>query len=155
MLRRMLSRVGLLFMLPAIASAQGSGTISGTIADPSGAGIPSAKITVTEVSTGISRTGFSGTEGYYLLNSLRPTEYRLSASAPGFRDFTQKGITLLADQSIALNVSLQLGVASETVTVDAKPPQVDITTATLRQVVDSQRMVELPLNGRNAAQLTT
>ena len=79
----------------------------------------------------------------------------LSASAPGFRDFTQKGITLLADQSVALNVSLQLGVASEAVTVDATPPQVDITTATLRQVVDSQRMVELPLNGRNAAQLTT
>jgi Carboxypeptidase regulatory-like domain len=155
MLRRMLSRACLLFVLPAITSAQGSGTISGTIADPSGAGIPSAKITITEVSTGISRTGFSGTEGYYLLNSLRPTEYVLSASAPGFRDFTQKGITLLADQSIALNVSLQLGVASETVTVDAKPPQVDITTATLRQVVDSQRMVELPLNGRNAAQLTT
>src|ERR1035441_9757137 len=141
---RILSKLCLLFVVSAIAWAQGSGTISGTVADPSGALIPSAKITVTEVSTGISRTGFSGAAGYYVLNSLRPTEYLLSASAPGFRDFTQKGITLLADQSITLNVNLQLGAASETVTVDAAPPQVDTSTATLRQVVDSQRMVELP-----------
>ena len=110
---------------------------------------------VTETQTGIARTTVSDSAGLYVLNALRPTDYTLVVSMPAFRQFAQKGITLLADQSATINVKLEVGSASETVNVEASAVQVDTATGTLRQVVDSPRMVTLPLNGRNAAQLTT
>src|SRR2546426_4581047 len=137
----------------AIAWGQGLSTISGTVSDPSGAVVPSARITAVEVRTGLSRTAISSGEGYYVVGSLRPTDYALSVEATGFRNFNQTGITLLANDSVTINVKLELGSTSEAVNVQATVVQVDTTTATLRQVVDSARMIELPLNGRNPAQL--
>jgi hypothetical protein len=139
----------------AISFGQGFGTISGVITDPSGAAIAQVNVTATEVATGLTRTAVSTADGYYVLNSLRPAEYVVSVERTGFEKFRQTGITLLANQSLTVNVSLTLGSTSESVTVNASAAQVDTTTATLRQVVESSRMVELPLNGRNAAQLTT
>jgi hypothetical protein len=142
-------------LLAAIIFGQGFGTISGVITDPSGAAAAQVKVTATEVATGLTRTAVTSAEGYYTLNSLRPADYALSVEQVGFEKFRQTGITLLANQSLTINVSLTLGSTNESVTVNASAAQVDTTTATLRQVVDSSRMVELPLNGRNAAQLTT
>lgn len=142
-------------LLPRSASAQGFGTISGSVADPSGAAVPSANVTVTEVSTGLSRTAVTNQDGYYVLNSIKPSGYVLSVDQAGFKKFTQTGIVLLANQSLTVNIALSLGSTSESVSVNAAATQVDLTTPTLRQVVDSSRMVEMPLNGRNAAQLTT
>ncbi len=141
-------------LLSVSAWGQGLGTITGSVADPSGAVIPSATVTATEVETGASRTSVTSGSGYYVLSSLRPTNYTLTVTAPGFRRFTENGIILLADQSATFNAKLEVGSATETMTVEATGAQVDTTTATLRQVVDSQRMATLPLNGRNAAQLT-
>src|SRR4029077_19181642 len=93
-------------------------------------------------------------EGFFVISSLRPTRYRMRGEAAGFRTFTQTGITLLADDNITLSVNMALGSTTDTVNVEASAVQVDTTTPTLRQVVDGARMVELPLNGRNAAQLT-
>ena len=78
----------------------------------------------------------------------------LTVMAPGFREVRQDQITLLADQSLSLNVSLELGTASESVEVHAEGAMADVAMATLRQVVDERRMVDLPLNGRNAASFT-
>jgi hypothetical protein len=135
--------------------AQGLGTISGGVSDPSGAVVASAKVTLSEAGTGLSRTAFTTQDGNYVLNSLRPAQYILNVEKTGFSRFTQSGITLEASQSATVNVQLTLGSTSEAVTVSAAADQVDTTTQTLKQVVDSSRMVELPLNGRNAAQLTT
>lgn len=138
-----------------LALAQGVGTIGGTVTDPSGAVVPSVTVTVTEVGTGYSRSATTSGEGYYVIPSLRPGRHTLTAEAPGFRNYSQIGIFLLADQSLTVNVGLELGRAAETITVEASPLQVDTTTGTLnKQVVDQTRMVELPLNGRNAAELT-
>src|SRR5258708_9520353 len=153
-MRNMLWRPFVASLLSVSAWGQGLGTIAGSVADPSGALIPSATVTAIEVETGASRTAVSSGSGYYVLNSLRPTQYTLTIAAPGFRRFTENGIILLADQSATINVKLEVGSATETMTVEASGAQVDTTTATLRQVVDSQRMATLPLNGRNAAQLT-
>ncbi|HMF75608.1 MAG TPA: carboxypeptidase regulatory-like domain-containing protein, partial [Bryobacteraceae bacterium] len=150
--------LGIVLFQFALASAvfgQGFGTISGTVSDPSGAPIAQVTVTLTEVATEFSRTAVTTAEGYYTLNSLRPAQYILSVQQTGFEKFRQIGITLLANQSLTLNVGLTMGSTSESITVNASATQVDTTTATLRQVVDSERMVELPLNGRNAAQLTT
>lgn len=142
-------------MLSAAAWGQGQATISGTVTDASGAVVPGAAIKVTETQTGVSRSTVSDNGGLYLLNALRPTSYTLTVTAPAFRQFAQSGITLSADQSANIQIRLEVGSAADTVTVEAAAAQVDTTTSTIRQVVDSARMVELPLNGRNAATLTT
>jgi hypothetical protein len=136
------------------AWAQGLSTINGSVTDPSGAVIPNAKISAVEVDTTLSREAVSNSDGLYVLNGLRPTRYNILASAPGFRPLTQAGIVLEANDAITINLKLEIGATSETLNVEAAAVQVDTTTATIRQVVDSARMVELPLNGRNAAQLT-
>src|ERR1700760_4313017 len=134
---------------------QGLSTINGSVTDPSGALIPNAKISAIEVDTTLSRDTVSSADGLYFLSGLRPTRYRLTVSATGFRPLTQEGILLEANDTLTINLKLELGATSETVNVEASAVQVDTTTATVRQVVDSQRMIELPLNGRNPAQLTS
>ena len=125
--------------------AQGSGTIAGTIVDPSGALIPNAEIRVSEIGTGYTRTAAANTEGFYVLPSLRPADYEVVVKAPGFRTVTQRGTTLLANQSLTLNFQLELGAATETVNVESSPVLVDTSTGSLKQVIERTRMVELPL----------
>ncbi len=154
MSRKLAFALILVLALSAWAHAQGLGTIVGTVTDPSGAVVPSAKVIVTQVGMGLTRSATADAQGYYVIPSLRPANYELAVEAAGFRRFTQAGITLLADQTATVNVTLQLGKTTESVTVEAAAAQVDTSTPTLKQVVDQARMVELPLNGRNAAQLT-
>ena len=137
---------------PVLLQAQGLGSIVGTVTDPSGAAVASAKITAKEQGTGLVREAMSDEHGYYVIPSLRPAAYGVSIEASGFSVAKQE-VTLLADQSLTLNVQLKLGMSTEIVTVSSGDTQVDTTTATIAQVVEQQRMVELPLNGRNAAQL--
>src|SRR3982074_2218331 len=96
---------------------QGLGKIVGTVQDPSGANILNATVTVTEVGKGFSRTANTDTSGFYVINSLHPAQYDLSVEASGFHTFDQKAITLLADQTLTLNVSMQVGSVTETVAV--------------------------------------
>src|SRR5947208_12968181 len=142
-----------LLMVPVLSHAQGLGSIVGTVTDPSGGAIASAQVTATEVGTGFAREASTGVEGHFVLPSLRPAAYRVSVEAKGFSVLNQ-GVTLLADQTLTVNIQLKLGMSTEIVTVSGASSQVDTTTATIAQVVEQQRMVELPLNGRNAAQLT-
>jgi len=145
--------VGLLISVA--AWGQAISTLNGTVSDPQGSSVPGAKITATEVGTGLKRDSVTNAEGLYVLSSLRPAQYELTAEAPGFRQFRQTGITLQANDNVTLNIKLEVGSTNETVTVQAEGSQVDTSSSTLKQVVDSARMVELPLNGRNAASLTT
>jgi Carboxypeptidase regulatory-like domain len=135
--------------------SQGFGTLVGTVTDPSGALVANAKVTVTESATDVSRQATTNTGGTYVIPGLRPTTYSLTVEAQGFSKYTQPDIQLTADQSITVNVSLTLGQANQVVTVESAVAQVDTYTSTLKETVDSQRMIELPLNGRNAAMLTT
>jgi hypothetical protein len=143
-----------LLVLPKGALAQGLASISGTVTDPSGAALASAEVTATESATGASRTTTTNGQGYYVFSSLRPAEYSLSVVAIGFQKVTQTKATLLADQALTLNFSLKVGSASEVVEVVSNAIQVDTSTSTVKQVIEQQRISELPLNGRNAAELT-
>ncbi|HTP32833.1 MAG TPA: carboxypeptidase regulatory-like domain-containing protein [Candidatus Acidoferrales bacterium] len=135
-------------------AGQGFGKIVGAAIDPQGLGVPNARVVVTEAATGLESSTVTNQEGFYTLPALRPTQYNLTVTAGGFKTFTQSGITLRADETVTVNASLQLGAAAEKVTVSADAPQVDTATGTLGQVVDTKRVEDLPLNGRNAAQLT-
>jgi hypothetical protein len=130
------------------------GGISGTVTDPSGAVVPGAEVTVTDAGTGQSRSAITNPQGHYVIPALRPGDYSLRVDALGFRKYSQSGIVLRADQRVTVNVALLVGETEATVTVDAGAQQVDTQTSTLTQVVDERRMVDLPLNGRNAAKLT-
>jgi hypothetical protein len=149
-----LSRTALLCALTVPVFAQGLGEFVGTVTDPSGGAVAAAKVTVTEQGTSFTRATVTSGDGYFTVPSLRPSVYNLTVEAPGFRRFSQSGVTLGADQKATVNVALQLGVASETVSVVGDSVQVDTSTATMKQVVDDKRIIELPLNGRNAATLT-
>jgi hypothetical protein len=141
-----------LFHTPA-ANAQGFGTIVGTVTDPTGSVIPSAKITVVNEGTQLARTVSSNEQGYFVVPALQPSTYDVSATASGFALFTQKGVTVLADQSLTLEMRMTIGQAVASVNVETSAVQVDTSTSTISQVVEEKRIVDLPLNGRNPVSL--
>ena len=143
-----------LFLLLSTAGfAQGLGSIVGTVSDSSGAVLPGAKITAVEAGTGLSRSAVADSQGYFVIPSLKPAQYSVSAEASGFRT-SKQNVTLLANQTLTVNSQLQIGSPTETVEVTGTQLQVDTTTPTMKQVLEGQRVLDLPLEGRNAAQLT-
>src|SRR5881409_3570540 len=145
----------LVLLFVAVSSqAQGLGSIAGRITDPEGASVANAKVTALQVGTGFSRTALSDTEGLFVIPSLQPATYSLSVEANGFSTARESGIVLLADQALTVNVGLKLGMTTEVVVVSGNALQVDTSTSTLKQVIEQQRLVEMPLEGRNAAKLT-
>ncbi len=135
--------------------AQGYGSISGTVADPSGAVIPGASVVALEVQTGNQTRTVSGKDGRFVFPTLLPSGYTLSVSAAGFESYAQSGIVLDADQALTINLVLKIGAQTQTVSVNAEAAHVDTTTGTLSQVINSASVQDLPLNGRAAAQLVT
>src|SRR5437660_3789000 len=145
----------LVLLFVAVSSqAQGLGSIAGRITDPGGASVANAKVTALQVGTGFSRTALADAEGLFVIPSLQPATYDLSVEANGFSTSRESRIVLLADQTLTVNVGLKLGMTTEVVVVSGNALQVDTSTSTLKQVIEQQRLVELPLNGRNAATLT-
>ena len=143
-----------LLLVPVLSHGQGFGSLVGTVTDNSGSVIVSAKVTATQVGTNLARNVTTDSNGYYVIPTLRPAQYNLSVAAAGFHTFSQKDITLLADQTLSVNVEMKVGATSETVEVTAQPVQVNVADGTTSQVIDRSRISNLPLNGRNAAQLT-
>jgi len=123
------------------------------VSDSSGSVIPGAKATVTDEGTQVSRSVVANEQGYFVVPALHPSTYSVAATAPGFAVFSQKNVTLLADQSLTLDVRMAIGQATQTITVDTNAIQVDTSTSTPAQVVEEKRIVDLPLNGRNAVSL--
>src|SRR2546425_4485116 len=155
MLQRIFLAVFLIGIRAGHGLAQEAGQIVGAVTDTTGAFIPGVAVKATEAATGYERTSVSREDGRYLLPSLRPTRYEITAEVPGFRTFRRVGVELLANQSLTLNITLQVGDITQTVEVLETPVQVDTTTSTIKEVVDHSRIVELPLNGRDAARLAS
>jgi hypothetical protein len=135
--------------------AQGLGRLSGPVTDPTGAVIPNATVTATQNGTGTVTEVKANDSGDFIFPSLPPATYDLSVTSTGFSGYVQKGILLQADASVTQNVTLKTGSSSETVTVTSDALQVDTSSGTLSQVINSASVNELPLDGRNAAALTT
>jgi hypothetical protein len=143
-----------LLFVPLTSRAQGLGSITGRVTDPAGASVAGAQVTATQEGTGFSRTATTDNEGLYVIPSLQPATYTLTVEAKGFSTSKESSITLLADQTLTVNLGVKLGMTTEVVTVTSGAVQVDTATSTLKQVIEQERISELPLNGRNAAQLT-
>src|SRR5215831_2229544 len=125
-----------LVALAVCASAQEAGQIVGAVRDSTGAAVSDATVTATETGTGFVTSVKTGGEGQYVLPSLRPTTYVITAEMSGFRRFSQSGVALQANQSITLNIGLEVGQVSETINVSGQVVQVDTSTSTLAEVVD-------------------
>lgn len=154
MMRRILATLFLALLVASPALAQ-TGQINGVITDNTGAVVPGATVKAVAAATGLSRDTVTGVDGRYTFTSLRPTTYDLTAELTGFRTSQRKGVLLQANEHLTVNFALELGTLAETVTVSGQSPTVDVTSATITEVVDSKRIVELPLNGRDAAKLST
>jgi Carboxypeptidase regulatory-like domain len=135
--------------------AQGYGTISGTVTDPSGAVVTGANVVAIQIQTGATTSTDTGRDGRFVFPTLLPSGYTLSVKAAGFESYAQKGIVLEADQALTLNITMKVGAQTQTVSVSADAPQVDVTTGTLSQVIDQAALGDMPLNGRAAATLVT
>ena len=146
---------GLLVLVMTCASvwAQATAQISGAVQDQSGAVLPGAEITATQTDTGVGRTTISNETGYYVLPNLPLGPYRLEAGLPGFRTFVQTGIVLQVGSNPTINVVLQVGQISEQVEVQANAALVETRSVSVGQVMETARIMELPLNGRNAQEL--
>ena len=128
-------------------------TLGGTITDTSGAVIPGANITVRNTGTDLTRNMQSAADGSFLFPLLPIGMYTLTVEKSGFKTYMQSGILLTVNQEVTQGVVLQVGTASEQVTVSANAAMLQTQTATLAQLVGQERIVDLPLNGRQAQSL--
>ena len=129
--------------------------ISGTVKDASGLGIPGAEVTVTQTDTGVTRTAQSDANGVYSLPSLPLGPYRMEVKKEGFSTYVQSGIVLQVDTAPTIDPVMKVGAVSESVQVEAAAAMVETHSTGVGQVVNSQDVVELPLNGREITQLIT
>jgi Carboxypeptidase regulatory-like domain len=137
------------------AQTSATAQISGIASDTSGAILPGVDIRVTQTDTGITRAAVTNETGAYVLPNLAVGPYRLEASLPGFRSFVQTGIVLQVGSNPVINVSLQVGQVAETVEVQANATFVETRVTGVGTVIENQRILELPLNGRQATDLIT
>ncbi len=140
----------------AFASAQSLDTgILGTVTDPAGAVITGAEVTITQPSTGLTRAVLSKADGAFEVRYLKPGDYVVEVKANGFRTERHSGIVLQISQLARIDVKLQVGQVQETVEVTSAAPILQTENAVLGEVVARERVVNLPLNGRNFLQLST
>ncbi len=142
-------------LLPSLVHAQATGQITGLITDPSGAVVPDATVEVVNEATGQKRTVNSRDDGFYLVPLVNPGIYQVKASKSGFGALTRNGNEVAVNGTTRVDFSLQVGQVAEQVIATATAPLVETSNATLGVVVDQQKVVDLPLNGRNFAQLGT
>jgi outer membrane receptor protein involved in Fe transport len=137
------------------AAAQATGVISGIVTDASGAVVPGVTIEVTNVATNQARSTVAGADGVYTVLQLPPGRYQVKASLVGFRTLVRDGVTVAVESTSRVDFQMSVGGVQEQVTVTADVPLVETRSATLGTVIDERKVVELPLNGRNFAQLGT
>ncbi len=155
--RTIVSRITLALLL--LAGIQSfaqlpTGTILGTVKDPTESVVPNAKITATNADTGATRASTTGSDGAYRFSALPVGNYRIEISAAGFPTAVQKGIALAVGQELVLNFTLKVGAVTETVDVTSQAPLVDTTSSAMSALVGETTIAELPLNGRNYVDLT-
>ena len=146
--------VVLVLLASSIALAQTSSSlIQGTITDSSGAPVPNARVTATLANTETDYSTVTNESGNYVLPDVRPGEYSISADAPAFKRTRRSGVVIEVNQRARIDLTLQVGDVQESVQVSADITNVDTYSASINETVDSRRMADLPLNGRQALQL--
>ena len=144
----------IIFMLSmffsAAAQAQvAGGTLSGTVTDPNGGGVPNASVVITNVATGVNREVTTNSNGFYTAVNLLPGSYQMKVTATGFNPEETTGIVMTVGAQQTLDVALHVGTISNRVEVTAETPAVQLTSSDISAVVNATTVRELPLNGRS------
>jgi hypothetical protein len=149
----LLISAALIFMvacnLPAYSQVT-TARLTGTVVDASGASVPGANVTVLNVGTNFKLAVATGSDGAFSFPSLPVGSYDLTVEKTGFNKYIQRGIVLAVDQAATLRVELKVGAAVQQIAVTANAGMLTTSTATVSQLVDQKRIVDLPLNGRDA-----
>src|SRR4030095_1125612 len=142
-----------LLLMPSPGAAQATGGITGGVTDATGAMLPGVTVDVTSRDTGQVRSAVTGADGFFTIALVNPGVYQVKATLTGFRTTVRDTITVVVNETVRADMQLQVGQLEEQVTVLGQSPLVETTNATLGVVVDRQKVVDLPLNGRNFTQL--
>jgi len=140
------------FLAPS-AWAQENATVTGSVLDPTGAVIPNVEISLTNTATGQVRQATSNSSGIYTFSNVGVGHFNLDATAPGFEKFTRTDIVVNTDQTLKEDVTLTVGNAAQTVTVQANALQVQSETSELSTLITGQQVTQLATNGRNVTAL--
>jgi len=140
-------------LLAPLAWAQENATITGSVLDPTGAVVPNVAITLTNVATGQARESASNGSGIYTFSNVGVGRFNLEATAAGFQKFSRTGIDVNTDQTLKEDVTLTVGNAAQTITVQANALQVQSETSELSTLITGQQVTQLATNGRNVTAL--
>ncbi len=141
--------IGMLGAALGIASAQTGGQITGEVRDPSGALVPNASVTVTNTATNVARTTITNTAGLYSFPDLTPGVYDVKVVLAGFASVVKTKVELQVQQVARVDFALAVGQATQTVEVAASAALLSTENATVGTVIEEQRIMDLPLNGRS------
>jgi hypothetical protein len=131
------------------------GSISGTVLDATGAAVPAATVTLTNLGTSEKRTMQSDPSGSYTFVNLVPGRYRIEAERSGFKHFTREPIVVEVQSAVRIDIPMELGAVTQTVEVTAATPLLQPQTSDLGQVVAGRSVTDIPLNGRNPLALVS
>jgi hypothetical protein len=137
------------------AAAQVSASLSGTVTDPSGAAIPSAKVTAQSLEFGFQRSSLTDSTGHFELRFLGIGSYQVDVMKDGFSREVRTGIHLAVDQDANLDFQLRIGASNQQITVNGDAPMVDASTSDISGLVAGEQIESLPLNGRSYDLLLT
>src|SRR5437773_10936157 len=144
----------LLIIAASLATAQTTtAAFQGTVTDTSGAVIPAAQVTASNVDTGLKRTTTTNEAGRFLLSELPPGSYEITVTLPGFETLVRRGMTLTVGQQASLALVMNVCAIDQRVIVTGDAPIVETTQSSVSGVVEERRITELPLNGRDFTQL--
>ncbi len=132
-----------------IQAQEARGAITGRVVDPQGATIPSAKIVIINTGTNDLRRTETNATGYYEVNFLEPSSYRITSEAPGFKKHVRAGVDVNVGSRLEINLQMEIGGVAETVEVTAEAPLLETTTASGGRVLDNQQLVNLPFSDLN------
>jgi len=133
-----------------LAAQDARGTIVGRVTDATSATVPGAEVRVTNVATGVAGSAKANDAGNYSLPYLVPGFYTVTSENPGFRKFVRENVQIRVGETVELNIQMAVGDVAETVDVKAETPLLATAEASLGQVVDERRILELPLFSGNA-----
>lgn len=152
----LLGIAALVCILVSIVPAQtGTSRITGTVTDPAGAVLPNAKVTAKNEATGVSYSAQTSSAGTYSFDSVPVGNYEIKVEASGFRTYNATGNVLTVGSPLVVDAAMQVGAASEVVSVQGSYEKLTTTNAALGDVVERKTITELPLNGRNPLSLIT
>jgi hypothetical protein len=146
-------------VLALLAGAQSAGAqstggrIRGTVSDPSSGAVTAAKVTLISEATNVVREAETNATGEYLFIEVPVGSYEIDVNQTGFKKYVRKGIALDLNQTVSVDITLQLGTSAETVEVTGEPPVVDTSSTQLGAVVNERSSTQLPLNQRDVYQL--